>query len=340
VLHDHIDGGLRVATILELADAGAYHDLPTNDPGELAAWFDQSGAGSLEHYLDAFGHTVGVLQTAEALHRAAYEWAVDLAGDAAVYAEARFGPSLHIAGGMRREDAIEAVVAGVAEGCAATGLVAGVIVTALRNADDSEQVALAAARFAGDGVVGFDLAGPEAGFPADLHLPAVNVARRAGLGITIHAGEGDGLESIWKAVGVCGAARIGHGARIVDDVTVVDGEVSSLGRLARVIRDQRIPLELCITSNVHTGLARTAAEHPFGLLHRAGFVVTLNTDGRLMSAVTLSEEYALAHALHGLSLAELGSVTVAAIEAGFGDWQERRSLIEDVVHPAYAAASA
>lgn len=336
VLHDHLDGGLRVETVLELAEETGYDALPADEPDDLRRWFDQSGAGDLVEYLRSFDHTVGVLQTPAALERAAYECAIDLSRDGVVYAEIRFGPGLHLQRGMLREDAIEAVLAGLQRGGAETGLVWGVIATALRQDPDSVEVAKAAARFAGDGVVGFDLAGPEEGFPPDDHLEACRLARESGLGLTIHAGEHAGTESIWRAVARCGAQRIGHGARLIEDCRVDDGEIVELGSFARTVRDQRIPLEISITSNLHTGIATAASGHPVGPLQRAGFRITLNTDNRLMSETLPSRELKLAYEQVGFSVPTLRKITEATLEAGFGDWQERSRLIRERVRPAYA----
>lgn len=334
VLHDHLDGGLRPGTVLELADAIGYDQLPATSADALGDWFYQGEAQSLEAYLAAFSHTVAVMQTPDAVERVAFEAIEDLAADGAVYAEIRFGPSLLDA--MAREQAIEAALAGLERGSTATGCVSGLIVTALRHDDDSEQVAKAAVRFVGDGVVGFDLAGPEAGFPPDDHLPACKLAREAGLGLTIHAGESDGPESIWRALGRCGAQRLGHGVRIIEDASVSEGEIDVLGGLARSVRDLRIPLEVSIMSNVHTGIASTAAEHPFGALHRAGFEVTINTDNRLMSGTSLAAEYRIAQEAADLSKAEMGEIVEATVRAGFGSWTDRKTLISDVIRPAYA----
>ena len=339
VLHDHLDGGVRVETVLELADEYGYSALPASEPDELSEWFHQGDADHLIEYLEAFEHTVGVLQTADALERVAYESAVDLAADGVVYAEVRFAPSLHLTEHMRREDALEAVIAGLARGAAETGIHADLIATALRQQPDSVDVVRAAAPFAGAGVVGFDLAGPEQGHPPDNHLAACRLARESGLGLTIHAGEHAGPESIWRAVARCGAQRVGHGARLIEDCIVEDGEIVEVGSLARSLRDQRTPLEISITSNLHTKIAHTASEHPVGPLVRAGFAVTLNTDNRLMSSTRMSRELALAHESAGISLAELGDITEETIRAGFGDWDARSRLIRDVVAPAYALAA-
>ncbi|NNC74196.1 MAG: adenosine deaminase family protein, partial [Acidimicrobiia bacterium] len=286
LLHDHLDGGLRPATIVELADEHGYRGLPTNDVDELAAWFFQGDSGSLETYLEAFDHTVAVMQSADALERVAFECVADYAADGIVYGEIRFGPSLHMSQGLSRHDAIEAVLSGISRGMAETGVVAGVIVTALRQQGDSLSVAEAAADFVGSGVVGFDLAGPERGYPPEAHLAACTVARRAGLGLTIHAGEGDGAHSIWRALSLCAAQRIGHGVRIIDETARdSNGVITKLGPLAARVRDHRVPLEVSMTSNLHTGMWSAAAEHPVGALHRAGFAVTINTDNRLMSGI-------------------------------------------------------
>lgn len=337
ILHDHLDGGLRVATVLELADRFG-HPLPRTDEPGLRAWFHQGRSGSLPRYLQAFEHTVGVMRDGESCERVAYEAGIDLADDGVVYAEIRFGPSLHTVYGMAREDVIEAVLAGFARATRERGIALAAIVTALRHMTDSEAVARAATRFAEDGVVAFDLAGPEAGYPADAHLPACRIASEAGLGLTIHAGEGDGPSSIWLALARCRAQRIGHGVRIIEDTVVEDGEIAATGALARRVRDHRIPLEVAPTSNLHTGTFPSADAHPLGPLYRAGFNVTINTDNRLMSGISASDEFAFAVNHHGFTTSDLGAVTEAALHAAFGDWPTRRRLIRDVVRPAYRPA--
>lgn len=332
VLHDHLDGGLRVETVLELAEATG-HRLPATDPDALGAWFDQGSSGSLERYLEAFVHTVGVMQTADAIERVAFEAVEDHARDGVVYAEVRFDPGLCTAGGLDRFDVVEAALAGLDRAARETGLRAYLIVTALRNLRDSEEAARAAVRFAGRGVVGFDLAGPERGHPPDVHLPAIRAARAAGLGITLHAGEGDGPHSIWRALTICGADRIGHGVHIADATDFDGSTIRSLDRFATRVRDLRVPLEVAVTSNLHTDTYRDG--HPLGALYRAGFNVSVNTDNRLMSGVTVSGEYEAAASAFGLSREDLGAMTVAAIEAGFGPWSDRRRLIDDVVRPGW-----
>ncbi|MCL1594571.1 MAG: adenosine deaminase [Actinomycetia bacterium] len=335
VLHEHLDGGLRVDTILEIADSEGYTDLPADDADSLAAWFFQGRSGSLERYLEAFVHTTAVMQTAESISRIAYESAEDLAADGVVYAEVRYDPGLSTPGGLTREDAIEAILDGFARASRDFGITVYLIVAALRHLTDSLDVVQAATPFIGQGVVAFDLAGPEKGFPPDLHLEACRLARQNGLGLTLHAGEGDGPHSIWRALALCDAQRIGHGVHIADDTDFDGSRISDLGAFARRVRDHRIPLEIAITSNLHTASYGTAVGHPFGALLAQGFNVSINTDNRLMSGVSVSSEYQLAAEAFQLSRSVLGHVTVNAIEAGFGDWPDRYRLIEDVVKPAY-----
>ena len=337
VLHDHLDGGVRVTTILELAEEHGYEGLPASNAESLGAWFHQGRSGSLERYLEAFAHTVAVMCSQEAIRRIAYETGVDLASDGVVYAEVRFGPSLHMYHGLTREAAIEAVLDGFAAAQAETGIALYAIASALRQETDSEEVVRAAIPYLDQGLIAFDLAGPEAGFPADDHLAACRLARDAGLGLTIHAGEADSAASIWRAVARCGATRVGHGVRIADETDFDGTTITQLGPLARRIRDHRIPLEVAPTSNLHTSTFPSAPEHPFGALYRSGFNVSINTDNRLMSGITLTDEYALASRTFDLGAVDLSAITVAAIEAGFGDWPTRRRLIDEVVRPAYAS---
>lgn len=336
LLHDHLDGGLRPATIVELADACGYDALPTRDPDALAARIRaQADSGSLVSYLEAFTHAVGVLQTPEALERVAAECGADLAADGVVRAEVRMAPELCTRRGLALDDVIEAVLAGFARARAAHGLRLGLIVCGMREGPHVRAAAEAAVRWRDHGVVGFDLAGPERAHPPEPHAEAFALARREGLGITVHAGESAGLDSIRGALEACGAQRLGHGVRITDDID--DGDPPRLGSLAAAVRDRGVPLEVCPTSNVHTAAAPSIADHPFGLLHRLGFRVTVNTDNRLMSAVTLSDELAaLSEAFH-LDLGALEAAQVAAAESLFAPAAERRSLVDDVVRPAFGA---
>jgi len=339
VLHEHLDGGLRPETVLDLADQIGYSELPTYDLDDLRDWFHQGGSGSLERYLEPFAHTVAVMQTEEAISRVAYESVEDLANDGVVYAEIRFAPSLNTAGGLPRDAVLEAAHDGFERASRNRDIVVGTIVSAMRQDSDSAEVAEAAARCMTSGAIGFDLAGPERGFPADDHNVACRIAREAGLGLTIHGGEGDGAHSMWRAIALCGARRIGHGVHIADETDFDGSAITTLSPFARSVRDHRIPLEVAISSNLHTASYPTLDAHPFGALYRSGFNVSVNTDNRLMSGVTVSGEYQVAAAAFDLNVADLQTITVDAIEAGFGDYSERRRLIDSVVVPAYQAAT-
>jgi adenosine deaminase len=336
LLHDHLDGGLRPATIIELA-AEVGHPLPATDPSELASWFVSAcDSGSLERYIATFEHTVAVMQTEQALRRVAAECALDLADDGVVYAEVRFAPEQHLARGLMLEQVVEAVLAGFAEGAeqasaAGRPIRIGTLLTAMRHAARSQEIAELAVRFRDTGVVGFDIAGAEAGFPPTRHLDAFEYLQRENFHFTIHAGEAFGLPSIWQAIQWCGADRLGHGVRIVDDIT---GGV--LGRLAAYVRDKRIPLELCPSSNVQTGAAPSIGEHPIGLLRDLRFRVTVNTDNRLMSGTSMSREMALLVEAFGYGWAELQWFTINAMKSAFIPFDERLAIINEVIKPAYA----
>jgi len=336
LLHDHLDGGLRPSTVVELA-AEHGHRLPTTDPGELAVWFrDAAGSGSLERYLETFEHTVGVMQDRESLTRVAAECAQDLAADGVVYAEVRYAPELHTERDLHLEQVVEAVLDGFAAGSRGRDIRIGVLLTAMRHAARSSEIAELAVVYRDAGVVGFDIAGAEAGFPPTRHLDAFEYLRRQNAHFTIHAGEGFGLPSIWEALQWCGADRLGHGVRIVDDIkTAADGTVA-LGRLAAYVRDKRIPLEMCPSSNVQTGAAGSIAEHPIGLLSRLRFRVTVNTDNRLMSDCSMTSELAALVDAFGYGWADLQWFTVNAMKSAFIGFDERLALINDVIKPRYA----
>jgi len=340
-LHDHLDGSVRPSTLLELAEARGYEALPTSDPGALGEWFRRGAdRGSLALYLEGFRHTIALLQDAAALERVAFEYAEDLAADGVVYAEVRFAPHFHTAGGLGLDAVLDAVMRGLRRGEEQFGLVARVLVCALRNepAEQSHRLSELATAWMGRGVCGFDLAGEESGHPAKHHLQAFHRIQRANGSITIHAGEGFGPESIWQALQFCGAHRIGHGTRLVEDMAIHEGRVLQLGSLARYVLDHRIPLELCLSSNVHTGTVPSLEEHPFPHLLRAGFRVTLNTDNRLMSGVTLTDEYLLAHRTFDLTLTELERVTANAINAAFHPYWERRRILHERIEPGFEQA--
>ena len=342
LLHDHLDGGLRPSTVVDLASEFGYDGLPTTDVDDLAAWF-RRGADrkSLELYLETFTHTVGVLQERDAIVRVAAECAEDLAADGVVYAEVRYAPELSTERGLTLDEVVDANLEGFKLGSARAEevgrpIVMKMLVTAMRQAARSVEVAECAVRWRDAGVVGFDVAGPEKGYPPTRYLDAFEYIRRENFHITVHAGESFGLPSIWEAVQFAGAERLGHGVRIVDDITRrPDGSVE-LGRLAAFVRDRRIPLEMCPTSNVHTGAAASVREHPIDLLRRLRYRVTVNTDNRLMSGVTLSSEFAAIDAAFGIGLGEMEWLTINALKSAFAPFDERLRLINEVVKPGYA----
>lgn len=345
LLHDHLDGGVRPGTVVELArELG--HELPTDDAGELGRWFRESAdSGSLERYLQTFVHTVAVMQTPEALARVASEAVLDLARDGVVYAELRYAPELHASRGMTVDQVVESVRDGLAVGeresrTEGHPIVCRQLLTAMRHQERSRAIAELAVRHRDEGVVGFDIAGAEAGYPPIRHLSAFEYLQRENAHFTIHAGEGFGLPSIWQAIQWCGADRLGHGVRLIDDISHPPGEPPRLGRLASYVRDKRIPLELCPSSNVQTGAAASIAEHPVGILSRLHFRVTVNTDNRLMSGTSMSEEFGLLAKTFGYGLADLQWFTLNAMKSAFLPFDQRLALINDVIKPGYAGLTA
>jgi adenosine deaminase len=341
LLHDHLDGGLRPATVVELAERTGYAGLPTTDAGELGRWFQENAdAGSLPRYLSTFAHTVGVMQTREALVRVARECAEDLADDGVVYAEVRFAPELHLESGLSLPEVVEAVQEGYRQGCEGRPIRVVSLLTAMRHAARSLEIAELAVQFRDKGVVGFDIAGAEAGYPPSRHLAAFQHMQRENGHFTIHAGEAFGLPSIWEALQECNADRLGHGVRIVDDISVDTDGTATLGRLAQYVRDKRIPLEMCPSSNVQTGAAASIAEHPIGLLRRLQFRVTVNTDNRLMSGVSVSSEMAALVDAFGYGWSDLRWLTINAMKSAFLPFDQRLRIIDEVIKPGYAALMA
>jgi adenosine deaminase len=341
LLHDHLDGGLRAATVVDLARSIGYDRLPSDDVDEVAVWL-QRGAnrGHLNLYLDAFQHTLAVMQTRDALIRVAAECAEDLAADGVVYAEVRFAPELHVASGLSLNEVVEAVLEGFRMGSEGRGITVYALLTAMRTAARSLEIAELAVRYRDRGVVGFDIAGAEAGWPPSRHLDAFQFVARENFHITIHAGEGFGLPSIWEALQWCGAERLGHGVRIVDDMRVTPEGAVELGRLASYIRDRRIPLEMAPTSNVQTGAAPSIEEHPIRLLRQLSFRVTVNTDNRLMSGVTLSSEFHRLVDAFGYGWSDIEWLTINAMKSAFGHFDERLRIINTVIKPGFATARA
>lgn len=341
LLHDHLDGGLRPTSIIELADAVGYDALPSDDPTELGTWFRTAAdSGSLERYLETFAHTVAVMQTPEALERVARECVLDLAEDGVVYAEVRYAPELHIESGLSLDRVVEHVLAGFRAGVEEARdrgrtIRVGCLLTAMRHAARSREIAELAVRHRDVGVVGFDIAGAESGNPPTRHLDAFELMRSEHARFTIHAGEAFGLPSIHEALAYCGADRLGHGVRIVDDITIREDGGAVLGRIATNVRDRRIPLELCPSSNVQTGAVARLSEHPFDLLARLRFRVTVNTDNRLMSDTDMTREMSRLVDTFGYGWADLQRFTINALKSAFIPFDERLDLIESMVKPHY-----
>ncbi len=345
LLHDHLDGGLRPATIVELARELSYGGLPTNEPDQLAQWFRASAAaGSLPLYLRGFAHTIAVMQTPEAVERVAYECGEDLARDGVVYAEIRYAPVFSTARGMNLEQVVRSVERGFTRAESRHGIVLRQIVAAMRDRTDSLEMAELAIANRERGVVGFDIAGEEAGHPPKAHLEAFQLCRRENFSITIHAGEAFGPASIWQALQYCGAHRIGHGVRLVEDMAIADAgagapageaKVVKLGALAAYVRDKRIPLELCPSSNVDTGAVVSLADHPIRHFLAQSFRVTVNTDNRLMSGVTLSDEFHRLSHTFGLGLADVEKLAINAMKSAFVGYDERLAIIYGRIKPGF-----
>lgn len=343
LLHDHLDGGLRPQTIIDIAQEIG-HTLPTYDATELAEWFRSScDSGSLVLYLETFAHTVAVMQRREDIVRVARECAVDLARDGVVYAEVRMAPELLTEQGLSLSQVIEAILEGFRAGeVEAKGEGRIIRVTSLlcgmRQNNLSQEVAELAVKYRDQGVVGFDIAGPEDGFPPSDQLDTFEYLRRENAHFTIHAGEAYGLPSIWEAIQLCGAERLGHGVRIVDDIDF-NHTPARLGRLAAYVRDRRVPLELCPSSNIQTGVADSFASHPLAKLSKLRFRVTINTDNRLMSATSMSREMYEMVKQCDWTFQDLQRVTINALKSAFIPFEERLAIIEEVVKPSYQEIS-
>jgi adenosine deaminase len=337
LLHEHLDGVLRPQTVIDLAKDAGYLGLPTDDPQALSHWFHRgANQGSLAKYLEGFAHTIAVMQTDTALERVAYEQAADLSKDGVVYFETRFAPVFHTQNGLTHQQVVTAVLRGLERGRKDFGISSGLIICAMRNMDVSLEMAELAVDFRERGVVGFDLAGEEGGYPPKKHVDAFHYIQRQNFNITVHAGEGYGKESIWQAIQYCGAHRIGHGTRLIDDIAVVDGKAVKLGNLAQYVLDKRIPLEICLISNVHTGATPSLAEHPFKILYEKKFRVTLNTDNRLMSSTSMTQEFEAAAETFGLSLDDFETITMNSMKSAFLPYDQRCDFIYSVIKPNYA----
>jgi adenosine deaminase len=337
LLHDHLDGGLRPATIIELAKDVNYKKLPAYDADKLAEWFHRgANKGNLVEYLQGFEHTTAVMQTREGLERAAYEMMEDMKDDGVCYVETRFAPVFHTAKGLYHEDIVAAVLSGLEKGKRDFGVGFGLILCGMRNMKHTLEIAELAVNFRNQGVVGFDLAGEEGGYPPKKHVDAFQFIQKANFNITIHAGEAFGKESIWQAIQWCGAHRIGHATHLVEDFTFDrEGNVVGFGDLAQYVLDKRIPLEICLLSNVHTGAVDKVENHPFGTFFKEKFRVTLNTDDRLMSDTTLTKEFLTAIEIFDLNLDTIEKLTINAMKSAFIPYKERLYYIYEVIKPGY-----
>ena len=338
LLHDHLDGGLRPQTVIDLLRGDPDVKLPTEDPQALGEWFFRgANKGNLTEYLEGFSLTCAAMQSEDALKRVAFELMEDMQKDGVVYTEVRFAPFLHTNKGLNVEQVMTAVLAGLSEGRKATGVGFGLIVCALRNVDAAVSLAMAelAVAFRDRGCVAFDLAGDEFGHPPKTHLEAFHYCQRENFNITVHAGEAFGAPSIWQALQYCGAHRIGHCTRLIEDMTIHEGEIVQMGTLSSYVRDHRIPLEICLSSNVHTGAVASLEAHPFRHFFARRFRVTLNTDNRLMSNTTLTDEYAIAHELFGLDADQLEKIAVNSMKSSFLGFDERLKIIYDEIKTGY-----
>ncbi|HET7414990.1 MAG TPA: adenosine deaminase [Arthrobacter sp.] len=348
-LHDHLDGGLRPQTIIELAEQVG-HELPSTDAVALGEWFrDSADSGSLPRYLETFAHTVAVMQTREGLIRVAKEFVEDLADDGVIYGEVRWAPEQHLEKGLSLDEVVEAVQEGLeagVEAVEATGrqIQVGQLITAMRHADRSMEIAELAVRHRDKGAVGFDIAGAEDGFPPSRFTEAFTYLARNQFPVTTHAGEAAGLDSIADALINARTLRLGHGVRIAEDIDVEfvadeesgdDVGMVSLGRLASWIRDRGIPLEVCPSSNLQTGavagFGEQIGDHPVDLLYQTGFNVTINPDNRLMSGATLSDELELLVETFDYDLDDLQTLMLNAVDAAFLPLEEREALADYIV---------
>lgn len=349
-LHDHLDGGLRPQTIVELS-AEIGHKLPRDTGLELAAWFSEvCNSGSLVKYLEAFEHTVAVMQTYEGLERVAYEAVMDLAEDGVIYGELRWAPEQHLSRGLTLDQTVEAVQDGLERGMedvASRGgfIRTGQLVTAMRHTDRGLEIAELAVRHRNNGVVGFDIAGPEKGFLPSRHKVAFDYLASELFPITVHAGEADGIESIKDAIVTGRALRLGHGVRLIEDImfsrTEGDTDLVVLGPVAQWVHDREIALETSPSSNLQTGafemMGESMSDHPIDILYDLGFKVTVNTDNRLMSGTSLTKELEILTETFGYTLADLEQFQLNAASSAFQGLTEREELM-DMIELGFARA--
>jgi len=337
LLHDHLDGGLKPQTIIDLAKEISYKKLPTSNHSELGEWFHRgANKGNLVEYLQGFEHTIAVMQTKQSLERIAYEMMEDMKNDGVCYVETRFAPVFHTTKGLYQEDVVNAVLEGLEKGKKDFGVGYGLILCGMRNMKNTLEIAELAVNFRNQGVVGFDLAGEEGGYPPKKHIEAFQYIQKANFNITIHAGEAFGKESIWQAIQWCGAHRIGHATRLKEDISFdKEGNVVGFGELAQYVLDKRIPLEICLLSNVHTGAVDKIENHPFGILFKEKFRVSINTDDRLMSNTTMTKEFLTAIDVFNITLDDIEKITINSMKSAFINYKERLNYIYDVIKPGY-----
>jgi adenosine deaminase len=320
-LHVHLDGSLRLQTIVDLAREENV-ELPSQDPGELRRLMHLGeNCGSLAEYLKAFDITLRVMQTESALYRIAYELCEDAARENVRYMEVRYAPMLHTQRGLKLTKVIEAVLAGLKAARDKCGIESNIIICGIRNVSPASSLEMAelAVAYKGRGVVGFDLAGAEYDHPAKHHRAAFQLVRDNNINVTIHAGEAYGPESVAQAIHVCGAHRIGHGCRLRED-----------GDLLHYVNDHRIPLECCPSSNVQTGAVRDLASHPLKLYFNLGLRVTVNTDNRLITDTSVSKELWLCHTQMGMSFRDIKSIVMAGFKSSFLPFHERQGYLRRV----------
>lgn len=337
-LHEHLDGGLRPSTIIELAKERNIA-LPSYNEEELSAWFHRGcQQKSLTLYLETFGVTTSVMQDKEALYRISKEEMIDLAKENVVYAEIRFAPELHTKKGLNLEEIVTVVLKGLEDGKKETGLEYGLILCAMRSESPSLSLEIAelAVAFSDRGVVGFDLAGDECGHPSKKHLEAFKYIKSKNFNITIHAGEAFGVESIWQALQICSADRIGHGTRLIEDMTIENGQIIKEGSLASYIKDKRIPMEMCLTSNVGTGAVESYKDHPFPIFFRNHYRVFLCSDNRLMSDTNLTKEMEIAVREYGMNIYDLEKISINAMKSAFIHHDKKLDIIYNIIKKQFA----
>ena len=327
LLHDHLDGGLRPETIISIANNIDYGALPSYDPKALGKWMlETADQGKLELYLEAFTHTIAVMQTEESLFQVAEECVIDLDDDGIIYAEIRFAPELFQRNGLSLDEVVKVILQGFESGMEGKEVKVKGILCAMRSNTRSVEIAEVACNFAGKGIVGFDIAGPEIGYPPLLHSEAFNLAHRNNIPITIHAGEAAGPEFIGEAINMCHASRVGHGISAIEDISDDGGEIV-LGKIASELVHRNIPLEICPTSNIHTGIVDLMEDHPVNEFLNAGIQVTINTDNRLMSSTCLTNEFLRCQDSFGWGWEGIGSVTETAITHAFLPQDEKDKLM-------------